>query len=94
MHLTATWHACSNSTDMNEADIRNIQAPALVVIGDADIVRPEHAVERFRLMPDARLMVLPGGHGEYLGEMTTLKQKGCGHYPAVELIEAFLTPNP
>jgi pimeloyl-ACP methyl ester carboxylesterase len=41
-------------------DIRAIEAPALVMIGDADIVRPEHAVEMFRLLPHAQLAVLPG----------------------------------
>jgi pimeloyl-ACP methyl ester carboxylesterase len=40
--------------------IRSITAPTLVVIGDADVVRPEHAVETFRLLPHARLAVLPG----------------------------------
>lgn len=50
----------------------HIQAPALIVIGDADGVRPEHAVELFRLLggdqaqggldsaPRSRLAVLPG----------------------------------
>ncbi len=40
--------------------IRGITAPALVVVGDADVVRPEHAVEMFRLLPRAQLAVLPG----------------------------------
>ncbi len=51
--------------------LRSIQAPVLTVIGDSDIVRPEHAVEMFRLfgggvagdnvgLPDSRLAVLPG----------------------------------
>jgi pimeloyl-ACP methyl ester carboxylesterase len=40
--------------------IRSIAAPTLVMIGDADIVRPEHAVELFRLLPHAQLAVLPG----------------------------------
>jgi pimeloyl-ACP methyl ester carboxylesterase len=31
-----------------------------VIIGDADVVRPEHAVEEFRLLPHPRLAVLPG----------------------------------
>ena len=26
-------------------DIRSINAPALIIIGDNDVVRPEHAVE-------------------------------------------------
>jgi pimeloyl-ACP methyl ester carboxylesterase len=40
--------------------MRSIEAPTLVMIGDADIVRPEHAVELFRLLPHAQLAVLPG----------------------------------
>ncbi len=40
-------------------DIRSIDAPTLIVAGDRDIVRPEHAVLMFRLLPDARLAILP-----------------------------------
>lgn len=41
-------------------EIRSIDAPTLVMIGDHDIVRPEHAVLMFRLLPTAQLAVLPG----------------------------------
>ena len=41
-------------------DIQSINAPAMVMVGDADIVRPEHAVQMFRLLPHAQLAVLPG----------------------------------
>jgi pimeloyl-ACP methyl ester carboxylesterase len=40
--------------------IRGIVAPTLVLVGDADVIRPEHAVEMFRLLPHAQLAVLPG----------------------------------
>lgn len=51
--------------------IRAITAPTLVIIGDADVVRPEHTVALFRLLgggvvgdfvglPNSRLAVLPG----------------------------------
>lgn len=40
--------------------IRGITAPSLVVSGDSDIVRPEHVVALFRLLPRARLAILPG----------------------------------
>jgi pimeloyl-ACP methyl ester carboxylesterase len=51
--------------------IRSIAAPTLLIIGDSDIVRPEHAVEMFRLLgggvigdlaglPRSQLAVLPG----------------------------------
>ena len=52
-------------------DLRNLAAPTMLVIGDSDIVQPEHGVEMFRLLgggvvgdmvglPRARLAVLPG----------------------------------
>jgi pimeloyl-ACP methyl ester carboxylesterase len=54
-----------------EADIAGIKAPTLIVLGDSDGVRLEHAVELFRLlgggvmgdlegMPKSQLAVLPG----------------------------------
>jgi pimeloyl-ACP methyl ester carboxylesterase len=46
--------------DLRPEDIRSIEAPTLVLIGDADVVRPEHAVEMFRLLPHGQLAVLPG----------------------------------
>jgi pimeloyl-ACP methyl ester carboxylesterase len=53
------------------ADVAAIEAPTLVIVGDADSVRPAHAVELFELLgggvpgdfagvPHARLAVLPG----------------------------------
>jgi pimeloyl-ACP methyl ester carboxylesterase len=45
--------------DIPTDTIRGIRAPALVIVGDADVVRPEHAVEEFRLLPHARLAILP-----------------------------------
>lgn len=46
--------------DIPTEAIRGITAPALVIVGDADVIRPEHAVETFRLLPHAQLAVLPG----------------------------------
>lgn len=57
--------------DWSAEDIQSIKAPALVIIGDSDVVRPEHAVAMFRLLgggvcgdlsglPNTQLAVLPG----------------------------------
>jgi pimeloyl-ACP methyl ester carboxylesterase len=54
-----------------EEDIRGIAAPTLVILGDSDVVRLEHAVELFKLrgggvmgdlagLPESQLAVLPG----------------------------------
>jgi pimeloyl-ACP methyl ester carboxylesterase len=58
--------------DLPAEAIRAIQAPTLLVIGDSDLIRPEHAVEMFRLfgggvfgdtpagLPTSQLAILPG----------------------------------
>jgi pimeloyl-ACP methyl ester carboxylesterase len=57
--------------DLPAETIAAIAAPTLLIIGDSDIVRPEHAVEMFRLLgggvagdmvglPRSQLAVLPG----------------------------------
>lgn len=60
--------------DLPDAAIVGIKAPTLLIFGDSDIVRPEHAVEMFRLLgggvmgdmvglPSSQLAILPGtGH--------------------------------
>ena len=45
-----------------------VAAPTLVVGADHDVVRAEHFVELASLLPDARLLIVPGIHGDYLGE--------------------------
>ena len=45
--------------DWTADQMRSIRAPTLILIGDRDIVRPEHAVQIYRLLPDAQLAILP-----------------------------------
>lgn len=77
-------------TDVPDDAVRSVRAPTLIVLGDHDIVRPEHAVELSRLISGARLLILPGGHGDYLGE-AVMTQKHT-RYPELTawLIEEFL----
>jgi pimeloyl-ACP methyl ester carboxylesterase len=75
--------------DISESDIKAIKAPALIIAGDHDVVTPEHAVEMFRQMQNAKLAILPGGHGDFIGEVTTLKP-GQDQFTAVPVIESFL----
>ncbi|WP_295716345.1 alpha/beta hydrolase [Mucilaginibacter sp.] len=58
-----------NFKDWESDVIKSIQAPALIVIGDQDVVRPEHAVEMYRLLPHGRLSIFPDNHGSYMGEI-------------------------
>ena len=45
--------------DIPAGTIRTIAAPTLVLNGDADVVRPEHAIALFRLLPHAQVAILP-----------------------------------
>jgi pimeloyl-ACP methyl ester carboxylesterase len=76
--------------DVPDDSVRSVRAPTLIVLGDQDIVKPEHAVELSRLISGARLLILPGGHGDYLGE-AVMTQKPT-RYPELtaRLIEEFL----
>jgi pimeloyl-ACP methyl ester carboxylesterase len=76
-----------------EEDLRSITAPTLLMIGDSDIVRPEHELELFRLLgggvagdlvglPTSQLAVLPGTtHASIVGDRSDL---------VVAMIETFL----
>lgn len=57
--------------DVPASAIESLKAPTLLIIGDSDLVRPEHAVEMFRLLgggvfgdmaglPNSQLAILPG----------------------------------
>lgn len=57
--------------DWPVAQIQGMTSPTLLIVGDSDIVRPEHAVEMFKLLgggvpgdlvglPKAQLAILPG----------------------------------
>jgi pimeloyl-ACP methyl ester carboxylesterase len=76
--------------DVPDEALRSVRAPTLIVLGDRDIVKPEHALELTRLIPDARLLILPGGHGDYLGE--AVATQGDTHYSELtaRLIGEFL----
>ena len=79
--------------DVGDDLVRSIRAAVLIVVGDRDVVRLEHAVDLSRQIPDARLLVLPGGHGDYLGEIVAAPK--ATRYPELtaRLIEEFLTPS-
>ena len=59
-----------NFVDISDELMKTIKAPAFIIISDQDVVTPEHSVEMHRMLPLSQLAIFPGGHGEYLGELT------------------------
>ena len=56
-------------TDWPDFLVASITAPALVVAADQDVIRIEHTLLLASLIPNARLLIVPGNHGDYLGEL-------------------------
>lgn len=79
-----------NFKDIPDAQIKSIKAQTLIIIGDKDIITPEHAIEMHRLIAGSELAIIPGIHGEYIGEITTLKSNSKEADFVVPMIERFL----
>jgi pimeloyl-ACP methyl ester carboxylesterase len=54
--------------DFPDELLASIAAPVLVVGADRDVIRAEHFVVLASLLPAGRLLIVPGIHGDYLGE--------------------------
>lgn len=84
--------------DWPASDIAGITSPTLIVVGDQDVVRPEHAVEMLRLLgggvpgdmgnlaPDDQLAILP--NTTHIGMLTTSAEK------LTQLARDFIDPPP
>lgn len=76
--------------DWPDTDLKSIQASSLLISGDKDVAKPEHVVAMYRLIPHCQLAIIPGGHGTYLGEITTLNQGVWSQEFVVPIIQQFL----
>ncbi|KYG63630.1 hypothetical protein AZI86_12425 [Bdellovibrio bacteriovorus] len=55
--------------DIPDKSMRSIKAPTLFVSGDRDVSKIEHLVDLTKSVKGSRLLVIPGGHGDFLGEL-------------------------
>jgi pimeloyl-ACP methyl ester carboxylesterase len=67
----------------SDGDLRAVTAPTLLIVGDTDFVRLEHAVQMHELIPDSRLAVLPGAT-----HMSLMRRSDL----VVPMVEWFLRP--
>lgn len=80
-----------NFKDIPDAKVKSIKAETLIVFGDKELVKPEHGIELTRLIKNSKLMILPGSHGEYLGELITGKQGSKAPEATSVFINEFLS---
>jgi pimeloyl-ACP methyl ester carboxylesterase len=79
-----------NFKDIPDEQIEAIKVPALIIIADHDVIKPEHAIEMNRQIAGSELAIIPGGHGEYIGEILTLKSGSKESTFIIPMIESFL----
>jgi pimeloyl-ACP methyl ester carboxylesterase len=58
-------------TDWPDQALAGITAPTLIIVAGQDVMTLEHAIEMHRLIKGSGLVILPGSHGAYLGEVCT-----------------------
>lgn len=76
--------------DWTDDMLKSIKGPALIIVGDQDIVTAEHAATMSRLIPSGRLMIVPGNHGSYLGEVCSVVPDSKTSEMVAGMIEEFL----
>lgn len=79
-----------NFKDIPDEQIKSIKAQTLIIIADKDVITPEHALEMHRQIAGSELAIIPGIHGEYIGEITTLKSNSKQADFVVPMITRFL----
>jgi pimeloyl-ACP methyl ester carboxylesterase len=77
-------------TDWSDDILRSIKAPTLVVVADRDVMTPEHTVQMSRLIPNSQLMILPGTHGSFIGEVCSILEGSRMPELFVEMVREFL----
>lgn len=83
-----------NFKEFSDDQIKSIKVPVLLVNGDQDVATSEHIVAMSKLIPDCQLAIIPGGHGAYIGEITTLNPHTKENEFIVPLLEKFLNEEP
>lgn len=79
-----------NFKDFNDDELKNIKAPVLLLNAEHDVATFEHITAITRLLPISKLEIFPGGHGEYLGEITSNPDPNQDYSYVISTIENFL----
>jgi pimeloyl-ACP methyl ester carboxylesterase len=76
--------------DISDEDLASIKVPALLMVADHDVVTAGHVLKMSQLIAGARLIVLPGTHGSFIGEVGTVEKDSRLPEISAALIEEFL----
>lgn len=79
--------------DWKEEDLARIKSPSLVIAGDHDVMTTAHTVELSQKISNAKLLIVPGNHGSYIGEQTAIIPGSTTPESVVNVISEFLDAN-
>jgi pimeloyl-ACP methyl ester carboxylesterase len=79
-----------NFKDWPDEQLQSIKAQTLIVAGDHDVVTTDHAIKMSKTIPNAELMILPGTHGSFIGEICAEVKGSNVPGATVSIIEEFL----
>ncbi|WP_183576426.1 alpha/beta fold hydrolase [Mucilaginibacter sp. X5P1] len=77
--------------DWNDDDLRSIKAAALIMVADHDVITAEHTVKMARLIPGARLAILPATHSSIIGESGAIEKDNKLYELTAAFVKEFLT---
>ncbi|MBP7642947.1 MAG: alpha/beta hydrolase [Saprospiraceae bacterium] len=80
-----------NFEEFSDEEILAIKVPVLLINGENDVATTEHVVAMSKLIPNCQLEIVPGGHGAYIGEITTITPNTQAKTFAIPVIEKFLS---
>lgn len=63
-----------NFKDVPDSQVKSVKADVMLLSGDKDVPTLQHLAELAKLLPKSTVVVLPGGHGDYLGEIVAPPQ--------------------
>ena len=76
--------------DWKDEDLASIKNPSLIIAGDKDVVTAEHTLKMAQIIPNAQLMILPGTHGSFIGEVCAVEEGSKMPETTVTMIKEFL----
>jgi pimeloyl-ACP methyl ester carboxylesterase len=76
--------------DWSDDELRSIKAPAFLICGQRDVVTAEHTLKMSQMIPNTQVMILPGTHGSFIGEICSLEQGSKIPESTVAIIAEFL----
>ena len=76
--------------DWRDEDLASIKNPSLIISGDKDVTTREHTVKMSHIIPNAQLLILPGTHGSFIGEVCAAEEGSKMPETTVTIIKEFL----